>query len=137
LPVDFVGREVEVSLSDDAVPLPLAFKLGPREYKVAEQLATWEDRGAPPRGRAWQPQQRRRYYRVRTDSGDIYELYADWSPARRGKKGAQGTRWFLHRRLSPAAAASPPEPSAPAEEPAPPEPPAESAPAAPPSDSPA
>jgi hypothetical protein len=120
MPVDFVGREVDVSLSDDAVPLPLAFKLGPREYKVAEQLASWDDRGSPSRGRGWQQQLRRRYYRVRTDGGDVYELYADWSPARRGKKGAQGTRWYLHRRLSPTVAiAEAPAPAGESEQPPP------------------
>jgi hypothetical protein len=109
VPVDFVGREVEVRLSDDAVPG--AFKMGQHEYKVAEHLATWDDRGAPRRGRGWQQQQQRRYYRVRTDAGEVYELYADWSPARRGKKGAQGARWYLYRRLSPAEAAEPAPPS--------------------------
>jgi hypothetical protein len=119
VPVDFVGREVSVRLSEDAQPHPLAFTLGDREYKVAEQLASWDDRGAPRRGRGWQQQQQRRYYRVRTDGGEVYELYADWSPTRRGKKGAQTTRWYLHRRLSPAAAAAEPPPE-PTPEPAPP-----------------
>lgn len=113
MPVDFVGREVAVRLSEDATPHPLAFTLRDREYKVAEQLATWDEGAAPRPGRGWQQQQQRRYYRVRTDGGEVYELYADWSPARRGKKGAQATRWYLHRRLTAEAAAEPTsEPSA-------------------------
>ncbi len=103
MPVDFVDREIEVQLSEDEAPVPLAFRLGPREYKIVEQLATWEDHAfaALQRGRDWRQQQQRRYYRVRTEEGEVCELYADWSPGRRRRKGeAQGTRWYLHRRLS-------------------------------------
>ncbi len=108
MPVDFLGREIEVRLSEDEAAAPLAFRLGTREYKIAEQLTTWEDRGFGnlQRGRDWRQQQQRRYYRVRTEEGEVYELYADWSPARRRRKGsAHGARWYLHRRLSSAPAA--------------------------------
>ena len=112
MPVDFVDREIEVQLSEDEAPVPLAFRLGSREYKIGEQLATWEDHAfaALQRGRDWRQQQQRRYYRVRTEKGEVYELYADWSPGRRRRKGeAQGTRWYLHRRLSSGAAGEKPE----------------------------
>ncbi len=110
--VDFVDREIEVQLSEDEAPVPLAFRLGPREYKIVEQLATWEDHAfaALQRGRDWRQQQQRRYYRVRTEEGEVCELYANWSPGRRRRKGeAQGTRWYLHRRLSSGAAKEMPE----------------------------
>ncbi len=102
MPVKFVGREVEVRLSEDEAAVPLAFRLGQREYKIAEQLASWDDNTfGRQRGRDWRQQQRRQYYRVRTEEGEVYELYADWSPTRRRRKaGAQGTRWYLQRRLS-------------------------------------
>ncbi len=102
MPVDFVGRVVEVTLSEDETPVPLAFRLGPREYKVAEQIATWQEGGfaGPRRGRDWRQQQERRYYRLRTEEGEVYELYVDWSPARRRKRGAGAARWYLHRRIS-------------------------------------
>ena len=112
MPVDFVGREIEVTLSEDEAPVPLAFRLGPRQYKIVEQLARWGDHAfaALRRGRDWREQQQRRYYRVRTEEGEVYELYADWSPARRRRKGAaQDARWYLHRRLSSAAARETPE----------------------------
>ncbi len=112
MPVDFVDREIEVTLSEDKLPVPVAFHLGSRQYKIVEQLATWEDHAfaALQRGRDWRQQQQRRYYRVRTEEGEVYELYADWSPGRRRRKGeAQGTRWSLHRRLSSGAAAEKPE----------------------------
>ena len=117
MPVDFVGREIEVTLSEDEAPAPLAFRLGAREYKIVEQLATWEDHAfaALRRGRDWREQQQRRYYRVRTEDGDVYELYADWSPARRRRKaGAQSTRWYVHSRIS-SAAAGPTEEAGPSE----------------------
>ena len=102
MPVEFVGREVDVRLSEDEAAAPLAFRLGQREYKVAEQLASWDDNTfGRQRGRGWRQGQQRQYYRVRTEEGEVYELYADWSPARRRRKGgAHGTRWYLHRRLS-------------------------------------
>ncbi len=112
MPVDFVDREIEVQLSEDEAPAPLAFRLGSREYKIVQQLATWEDHtfAALQRGRDWRQQQQRRYYRVRTEEGEVYELYADWSPGRRRRKGeAQGTRWYLHRRLSSGAAKEGPQ----------------------------
>jgi len=103
MPVDFVGREIEVTLSEGEAPAPLSFRMGSRQYKIAEQLASWQDRtlGARQRGREWSQQQQRRYYRVRTEEGEVYELYADWSPRRRRKKGQTGdTRWYVHRRLT-------------------------------------
>ena len=103
MPVDFVGREVEVTLSEDEAPVPLAFRLGSREYKVAEQIASWQEGtfAGPRRGREWRQQQERRYYRVRTEEGEVYEIYADWSPRRRRRRqGSRDTRWYLHRRLS-------------------------------------
>jgi hypothetical protein len=119
MPVDFVGREIEVTLSEGEAPVPLTFRMGSRQYKVAEQMASWQDRnvGARQRARDWRQQQQRRYYRVRTEDGEVYELYADWSPARRRKKGqAVGARWYLHRRLISAAAKEAEEESKPAEE---------------------
>ena len=120
MPVDFVDREIEVQLSEDEAPVPLAFRLGSREYKIGEQLATWEDHAfaALQRGRDWRQQQQRRYYRVRTGEGEVCELYADWSPGRRRRKGeAQGTRWYLHRRLSSGVAKKKPVKEEPSEPP--------------------
>lgn len=112
MPVDFVGREVEVTLSDDDPPQPVAFRDGQREYAIAERIATWQDHSfaGMRRGRNRRGPEQRTFFRVRTKEGEVYELYADWSPSRRG---AAATRWYLHRRLSAAA-----EPEAKAEEPA-------------------
>src|SRR3970282_2923040 len=91
---------------------PPASPRGHIQYKIVEQLAHWEYHAcaALRRGRDWREQQQRRYYRVRTEEGEVFELYVDWSPARRRRKGgAQGARWYLHRRLRSAAARETPE----------------------------
>jgi hypothetical protein len=101
MPVDFVAREVEVTLSEDEA-VPVAFRLGSRQYKIAEQIASWQEGAFPGLrpGREWRQQRERRYYRVRTEEGEVYELYAAWSPARRRRReGTQGTRWYVHRRI--------------------------------------
>lgn len=118
MPVDFVGREVEVRLSEDDQASPVAFRLGDREYKIAEQITSWQDRAfGQQRGRDQRPQRQRQHYRVRTEDGDVYEIYADWSPARRRRQGAGHTvRWYLHRRISSATAPEAPAAAEAAEE---------------------
>lgn len=107
MPVDFIAREVEVTLSEDEA-VPVAFRVGSRRYKIAEQITSWQEGafvGLRP-GREWRQQRERRYYRVRTEEGEVYELYAAWSPARRRRReGTQGTRWYLRRRIRAAASA--------------------------------
>lgn len=134
MPVEFVGREVDVRLSEDEKAVPLAFRLGAREYKVAERIASWEDKAfaARQRGGDWRQQQQRQYYRVRTEEGEVYELYADWSPTRRRRKeGAHGTRWYLHRRLSGPAGEKPEKAEEPEKEEEPEQPSARRRPSAP------
>ena len=84
MPVDFVGREIEVTLSEDEAPVPLAFRLGHRQYKIVEQLARWEDHAfaALRRGRDWRGEQQRRHYRVRPGGGEGLELYVERAAAR-------------------------------------------------------
>ena len=100
MPVDFVGREIHVTLSEGDAPAPVSFRLGSKEHKITEQIATWQDHSfaGMQRGRNRPGPQQRTYYRVRTDAGDVYELYADWQASRKRKEGAH-TRWYLHRRL--------------------------------------
>jgi hypothetical protein len=46
-------------------------------------------------------QGQRVHYRVRTDEGEVYELYMDWQADRRlGKRRQEKSRWFVHRRIS-------------------------------------
>lgn len=107
--VEFIGREIEVQLSDEAVRRPLAFRLGNKRYEIAEILANWQDQGfgsIKPGARDWQRQHHRNYYRVRTTGGEVFEIYADWQASRRQRKSRpEKGRWYAYRRLSGRAAA--------------------------------
>jgi len=104
MPVEFIGREIEVELSDEAVRRPTAFRLGRERYEVTEVLANWQDQGfgsIKPDARDWQRQQHRNYYRVRTAGGEVFEIYADQMASRRQRKNRpEKGRWYAHRRLS-------------------------------------
>jgi hypothetical protein len=108
----FMDREIEVEAAEDAPRRPVAFKVGGRRYVVAEVLSTWEDE-APGAARNWRQHRHRTFCRLRTEEGDLFDLYYDWSESRRHHRD----RWVLHRRL---AAAPPPAAAEPAQE-APPE----------------
>ena len=103
MPVEFIGKPIEVELSDDAVPTPVAFHLGRKEYKVAEVLQRWEDHAfgqtIPGHG-DWRSGHQRLYYRLRTSEGEVYEVYVDWLATRRqGKRRQEKSKWFAYRRL--------------------------------------
>ena len=112
----FMDREIEVEAAEDAPLRPVAFKVGGRRYAVAGVLSTWEDE-APGAGRDWRQHHHRTFYRLRTDEGDLFDVYYDWSESRRHHRD----RWVLHRRLAvappPAATEASPEPSTEAEPP--------------------
>jgi hypothetical protein len=112
----FMDREIEVEAAEDAPRRPVAFKVGGRRYAVADVLSTWEDE-APGAGRDWPARHHRTFYRLRTDEGDLFDVYYDWSESRRHHRD----RWVLHRRLAvappPAPAETSPEPSTEAEPP--------------------
>jgi len=105
-PTRFMDREIEIEATEDAPRRPVAFKVGERRYGVAEVLSTWEDE-APGAARDWRHRHDRSFYRLRTDEGDVFDIYYDWNESRRYHRD----RWVLHRRLSTAPpAASTPEP---------------------------
>ena len=105
-PTRFMDREIEVEATEDAPRRPVAFKVGGHRYGVVEVLSTWEDE-APGATRDWRQRHDRTFYRLRTDEGDLFDIYYDWNESRRHHRD----RWVLHRRLSTAPpAASTPEP---------------------------
>jgi hypothetical protein len=103
MPVEFIGKPIEVKLSEDAERVPAAFRLGGKEYKVADVLQRWEGHGSGQAIRGhddWRPRPQRIYYRLRTSEGEVYEVYVDWLPTRRqGRRRQEKSRWFAHRRL--------------------------------------
>ncbi len=61
MPVEFLGKEISVTLSEGEVRQPNAFKLGPKSYKVKEVIASWLDNAygaVPARRRGAVPVQR-------------------------------------------------------------------------------
>jgi len=104
VPVEFIGKAVEVELGEGEAPSPAVFRLGKREHRVAEVLQRWEEQGSGqqiPGHQERRGQAQRVHYRVRTDEGEVYELYLDWQADRRlGKRRQEKSRWFVHRRIS-------------------------------------
>jgi Domain of unknown function (DUF6504) len=101
----FMDREIEVEAAEDAPRQPVAFKVGGRRYVVADVLSTWEDE-APGAARDWRQHHHRTFYRLRTEEGDLFDVYYDWSESRRHHHD----RWVLHRRLAAAPPSAPAEP---------------------------
>lgn len=113
-PIHFIGETIAVQF--DEPPLfskkpgcPDGFVWNERTYLVVELLSEWHDYRR--RGRMatnMQPEhaaaaeQRgswgvgRTYFRVRTDSGQIFDLYYDRAP---GKAGDRKGAWFLYREM--------------------------------------
>ncbi len=103
MPVEFIGKPIEVKLSEDAEPVPVAFRLGGKEYKVADVLQRWEEHAsgqAIPGHGDWRSRPQRVYYRLRTSEGEVYEVYVDWLPTRRhGKRRQEKSKWYVYRKL--------------------------------------
>ncbi len=103
MPVEFIGKPIEVKLSDDDPPVPVAFRLGDKEYKVADVLQHWQEHasGQAIRGHDdWRSGPQRLYYRLRTTEGEVYEVYVDWLATRRqGRRRQEKSKWFAYRRL--------------------------------------
>ena len=106
-----MDREIEVEAAEDAPRRPAAFKVGGRRYVVAEVLSTWDDE-APGSARDWRQRLHRTFYRLRTEEGELFDIYFDWSESRRRHRD----RWVLHRRLSAAAPAATEPAAAPSQE---------------------
>ena len=104
MPVEFIGKAIEVDLGEGETPSPVAFRLGKAEHRVAEVLQRWEEQGSGqqiPGHQERRGQAQRVHYRVRTGEGEVYELYMDLQADRRlGKRRQEKSRWFAHRRIS-------------------------------------
>jgi hypothetical protein len=104
VPVEFIGKAIEVDLGEGEAPSPVAFRLGKQEHHVAEVLKRWEEQGSGqqiPGHQERHGQAQRIHYRVRTSDGGVFELYVDWQADRRlGKRRQEKSRWYAHRRIS-------------------------------------
>ena len=104
-PIRFMDREIQVEAAEDAPRRPKAFTVGGRRYLVTEVISTWEDE-PPGSARNWHQRPHRTFYRLRTEEGELFDVYYDLGESRRRHRD----RLALHRRLSTAAPASTAEP---------------------------
>ena len=117
MPMEFYVDEIEVRFDREPVVqkrpgLPAAFTWRGWEYVIVELLQEWHDyrkRGKTKmlyekeRGAYWVKSAQRRgswgvgrdFYRVRTESGEIFDIYYDRAPQGGEKIG----QWILSRRL--------------------------------------
>lgn len=114
-PLRFIGEQIQVEFDQPPVlekkpGCPDRFLWRGGTHHIVEKLSEWHDyarRGrmainmrpthaaAATRRGSWGVG--RDYYRVRTDAGQVFELYYDRAPKKVGdRKGA----WFLYRELS-------------------------------------
>jgi hypothetical protein len=114
-PLRFIGEPIEAQFDQPPTlekkpGCPDQFVWQGETYRVVEKLSEWHDYGR--RGRMalnMRPDHAtaalrrgswgvgRDYYRVRTNTGQIFDLYYDRAPKKAGdRKGA----WFLYRELS-------------------------------------
>lgn len=118
LPARFIGAPIEATY-DQAPPLekrpgpPDGFAWEGRTYRVTALLREWHDYRLRGKGEAFYVKERgsyrakavqrrgtwgvgRDYYRVRTDTGEVFDIYYDRAPQGPGRgKGA----WFLLRQI--------------------------------------
>ena len=114
-PLRFIGESIKVEFDQpptlEKVPgCPDRFLWQGRTYDITEKLGEWHDysrrgrmaRNMSPRHLATASRRGswgvgRDYYRVRTQSGRIFDLYYDRAP---GKVGERKGGWFLFREMS-------------------------------------
>jgi hypothetical protein len=97
MPERYFAREIQVTTAE-GVKTPVAFKLEGREYKVAEVMDIWQDAsyGSSETSKTWRTRHHRSYYRVKTDNGEVYEMYFD-----RGTnlRHPEFRKWYLTQKL--------------------------------------
>lgn len=78
---EFLLEKIEVE-KDPGLPRPARFTWRGQVRHVAEVVDEWVDVGfgtAPSRSRKWYNRRHRRYFVVRDDIGDVFEMYMDYS----------------------------------------------------------
>lgn len=92
----FISEQIRVT-TDGEIKQPISFAWKGTEYRVTEILLSWFDWGFPPGAsqRDWRTRRHRNYYRVRTSSGEVFEIYLD----RATPSGS--SEWYLYQRLDP------------------------------------
>ena len=84
-------------MTEGEIKQPVAFFWQGKEYRIVDVILAWFDWGFPPGAtqRDWRTRRHRNYYRVRTDTNEIFEIYMD-----RATASGHG-EWYLFQRLDP------------------------------------
>jgi hypothetical protein len=93
--MEILSDPITVELQTDAVvmPGPAAFVWRGERHVVKRVLEVWQDHGFSdkrPRAHEWWERRHRNYYRVQTETGEVWELYLDRGSGRR--------KWYAARR---------------------------------------
>lgn len=81
---ELVSEQIEVE-RDERFPQPVSFVWRGETHVVAEIVKEWVDTGyghVPPRSRKWYTRRHRRYFVVRDQAGDEFEIYFDYGDKR-------------------------------------------------------
>ncbi|MEW6687262.1 MAG: DUF6504 family protein [Candidatus Edwardsbacteria bacterium] len=96
----FICEKIKVQKDEDAIN-PTSFRWRDKEYRIIEIERKWQDfgyaLGRPPKKQSWRARHHRNYYRVKTESGERFEIYFDRGtkrPVRRRFGGQEGV-WIL------------------------------------------
>jgi hypothetical protein len=90
---EFFSDEIEVT-RDDKTRSPISFTWRGKEYRIKEVIAFWPDFSHSESGskrKTWWQRRHRNYYRVLTESEEIFEIYLD--------RGSKTEAWILYTKL--------------------------------------
>jgi hypothetical protein len=92
----FVGEKIAVVMEGD-IREPVSFSWRKTEYRITEVILNWFDWGFPAGStqRDWRTRRHRNYFRVRTESTELFEIYLD----RATPTGS--SEWYLFQKLDP------------------------------------
>lgn len=90
----FIAEKITVETGGD-IKQPVALKWRGNDYTVTEVIASWFDWGFSEgtKQKNWRTRRHRNYFRVRTNTDEVFEIYLDRPPA-----SAEG-EWVLYQIL--------------------------------------
>ncbi|KPL04338.1 MAG: hypothetical protein AMJ90_01165 [candidate division Zixibacteria bacterium SM23_73_2] len=93
--MQFISEKIEVT-KDEKLRTPVSFLWRGKEYKikeVTESRADWGFSKGAPKKKSWRLRHHRNYYKVKTDRGEIFEIYLD-------RKDKKNEEWILYQKIN-------------------------------------
>jgi hypothetical protein len=90
----FISEPIQVEATG-TIRQPQSFTWRGEQYRITEIILAWMDWGFPSGSsqKDWRSRRHRNYFRVRTESGEVFELYNERAAA--GPTNA----WYLYQQL--------------------------------------